>query len=271
MKRIFTVLIFAVILLHGASVFAEKNSEVVLCCTEDAYSADYVFDVGRNPDSLQLKVNDKDCMFDWNYIKSEAKLYIGIASAKPIAKCKAIADITADKSITLTPVSLKTNGKTADLSLLNHISADMPEKAPTCDLPGSSGGIFCSRCGVTLAEPTVLPATGPIVKATLSTDNVLTISGTLSDNISADGVVIAAVYGKNKLIKLFDISAQNQNSINFKTENITDADTVKIFRWESILNLKPIYGDIEVKISQKTPFCRPAEGRQINVCKLYLL
>lgn len=252
MKRILTILLFAIMLSASSNlgVYAEVGvkTPVSICCIGDLYSVDYEFKTDGSVENVKFHIAGAAC--NWNYSKAESKLYISIASAVPIAKTAEIATVISNDKITLTPVSVRLNGWITETGCIYHSESEMPEIKPTCDSDGSTGGTICTRCGVTLTEPTVLPATGPIVKAELSEENVLTINGTLSDSAEADGAVLVVIYSDKRLVKLCDISKQNQKSINLEIADMGDADTVKIFRWESISNMKPIHDDIEVKVTR---------------------
>lgn len=252
MKRILTILLFAIMLsaISNLGVYAEVGvkTPVSVCCIGDLYSVDYEFQTDGSIENVKFNIADAAC--NWNYSKAESKLYVSIASAVPIAKTAEIAAVISNDKITLTPVLIRLNGWITETGCIYHSESEMPEIKPTCDSDGSTGGTLCTRCGVTLTEPTVLPATGPIIKAVLSDDNVLTVNGTLSDSSEADGAVLVGVYSDTRLVKLCDISKQNQKSINLEIADIGDADTVKIFRWESISNMKPIHDDIEVKVAR---------------------
>ena len=252
MKRILTILLFAIMLSASLclGVYAEAGAEtpISICCIGDLYSVDYEFKTDGIVENVKFNIAGAAC--NWNYSKAESKLYISVASAVPIAKTAEIAAVISNDKITLTPVSVRLNGWITETGCIYHSESEMPEKKPTCDSDGSTGGTLCTRCGVTLTEPTVLPATGPIVKAELSDDNVLTINGTLSDSAEAYGAVLVVIYSDKRLVKLCDISKQNQKSIKLEIDNMGDADTVKIFRWESISNMKPIHDDIEVKVTR---------------------
>lgn len=252
MKRILTILLFAMMLSASLclGVYAEAGVEtpVSVCCIGDLYSVDYEFKTDGSVENVKFNIAGAAC--NWNYSKAESKLYISVASAVPIAKIAEIATVISNDKITLTPVLIRLNGWITETGCIYHSESEMPEIKPTCDSDGSTGGTLCTRCGVTLTEPTVLPATGPIIKAVLSDDNVLTVNGTLSDSAVADSAVLVGVYSDKKFVKLCDISTQNQKSINLEIADMSDADTVKIFRWESISNMKPIHDDIEVKVTR---------------------
>ena len=252
MKRILTILLFAMMLSASLclGVYAEAGvkTPISICCIGDLYSVDYEFKTDGSVENVKFHIVGAVC--NWNYSKAESKLYISVASAVPIAKTAEIATVISNDKITLTPVSVRLNGWITETGCIYHSESEMPEIKPTCDSDGSTGGTLCTRCGVTLTEPTVLPATGPIVKATLSDDNVLTINGTLSDSAEADGAVLVVIYSDKRLVKLCDISKQNQKSINLEIDNMGRADLIRIFRWESLSNMKPIHDDIEVKVTR---------------------
>lgn len=252
MKRILTILLFAIMLSVGSclgiNAEAEVKTPVSVCCIGDLYSVDYEFKTDGIVENVKFNIAGAAC--NWNYSKAESKLYISVASAVPIAKTAEIAAVISNDKITLTPVLVRLNGWITETGCIYHSESEMPEIKPTCDSDGSTGGTLCTRCGVTLTEPTVLPATGPIVKAELSEENVLTINGAVSDNAVADGAVLVGIYSDKRLVKLCDISKQNQTSIKLEIDNMGSADLVKIFRWESISNMKPISDDIEVKVTR---------------------
>lgn len=250
MRKLALLLIIIMIIPFSASAEEAFVTDVVLCANDDVDAVDYVFKVVGGASDLRIKTYDTSCLFEWNYIKNEARLYISFASASPLKRCKTLAEVVSDADISIVPISVVIDGKKSDLSHLSHIGTAMSDKAPTCDSPGRTGGTFCARCGITLTEPTILPATGPIVKAELSEENVLIINGTLSDSAEAADAVLVGVYSDKGLVKLCDISKQNQKSIKLEIDNMGDADTVKIFRWESLSNVKPIYDDIEVKVTR---------------------
>lgn len=252
MKRILTILLFAIMLSAnlclGVYAEAEVKTPVSVCCIGDLYSVDYEFKTDGSVENVKFNIAGAVC--NWNYSKTESKLYISVASAVPIAKPSEIATVISNDKVTLTPVSVRLNGWITETGCIYHSESEMPEIKPTCDSDGSTGGTFCTRCGVTLTEPTVLPATGPIIKAVLSDDNVLTINGMISDSAEADGAVLVGIYSDKRLVKLCDISKQNQKSINLEIADMGAADTVKIFRWESVSNMKPIHDNIEVKVTR---------------------
>lgn len=250
MKRILTMLLSVIVLSANLclGVYAETRFEtpVSICCIGDLYSVDYEFKTDGSAEDVEFDITGAVC--SWNYSKAEGKLYISVASAVPIAKSAKLAAVISNEKITLTPVSVRLNGWLTETACIYHSESAMPETKPTFDTDGSTGGTFCTRCGVTLTKPTVLPSTGVSVTASLSEDNTLTISGAVP---AADGVVLVGIYSGKKFMKVCNISAQNQNSINLKIEGMTGADAVKIFRWDSFSGMKPIYDDVEVKVTEE--------------------
>ena len=253
MKKITSSILAFALMLTGITAFADTSfaTPVILCCGSDVYAADYVFSVERTGNISSVNILDKNCISEWNFIESEARLYISLASATPLERLKTIAEVISDTQITLIPVSVTLNGKTADPSCLSHTEADMEIKEPTIDSPGASGGKVCSVCSAILKEPdTVIPPTGPKVSASLSVDNKLTVSGAISDNKAANCTVLLAVYGSGKFMHIVNITDKDQNAINIDFENMKNADTVKIFRWENLSNIKPIHNYIEVEVAK---------------------
>ena len=251
MKKAITVLLFTMIISAfpslGICAEAEVETPVNICCIGDLYSVDYEFDVSGEIEDVRCDIDGG--MFTSNYKKDENKLYISYA-ASTASKAGRIATVISNEKITLTPVLVRLNGWITENNCVYHAEIAMDEKEPTIDTAGSRGGVKCARCGFVSEEPTILPAVGPAVSAALSADNTLTISGALSDKETADGVVLVGIYTDQKFIKLCDISTQNQNNINLNIENMSGADTVKIFRWDSISNLKPASDVFEVEVKQ---------------------
>ena len=129
-----------------------------------------------------------------------------------------------------------------------HTSVVKPGYAPGCDLPGLTDEIYCVICSEVLKPAEIIQPVGARIEAKSESDGALTISGAISDNSAADGIVLAGVYGNDQLIKVYDITGQDQNNINLKIEGVLGADKVKIFRLESILSMKPTHDDIEVEV-----------------------
>lgn len=236
--------------LNGTQDGAEHGivTELALCCTQEVESVDCVYSISGTGtiSSLELKVSD--CLYDWNV--KDGKLYLSIATSGIIAKCRTLAEVTSLGEITLTPISLLLNGETADISHLHHGERiPIPELTPTCDKPGSTGGATCSICGAVLEENTVLPALGPSVAAILSSDGTLTINAVLSDDAATENTILLAVYSNGRMLCCKNISTLTQNDLHLTLSGVRNADTVKIFRLDSMEACNPLRAAIEVAVT----------------------
>ena len=227
--------IFMVFCMMASSVcYADETYEtpISLCYDGDAYSVDYVFEVTGDASVTEVILNDNDCYFDWNYIASEARLYISLASGNVIERADTIATIISDAEIELIPVKVVVNGKIKNDVYAFHTPDEIEEEIPTIEKPGSTSGELCISCGLILVKPEILPAKGPSVKAILDSDGVLMVSGGLSDSSNAEGMTYLAVYDEsNRMIHLEDITDLDQSDFNAEIENVTDACTVKVMRF----------------------------------------
>lgn len=224
------------------------QTELSLCRTDNVISVDCVFAVSGEGTITDVTLAGENWSREWNYVASEKQLYVAIASAEPFGQVKSLATVTSDGEITLTPVSVKVNGKTADTACLSHGSASaMKEIEPTCDKPGSTGGSTCSVCGAVLEESTVLPARGPQVTAKLSGGK-LTVSGALTDDAETENTVLLAVYrADGRMLACVDISREPQNALHLVRDNMQSAKTVKIFRLGS--DLIPCFDALSITVS----------------------
>lgn len=252
MKKLTAALLFVMIVTLSFGVFADSTVSlpVTLCCSDDVYSVDFVFAVEGGGTITACTVADKTCLSDWNFVDSDARLYLSLASAESMKKYKTLAEFSAEGGVTLKPISVKINGKAEDISCLSHgAETDKPDTLPTCDAPGGKGGKICSICGVTLKEHSIeIPATGPQISSTLSTGGTLTVSGAVSDSETTENCVMLGIYNDSKLLDCVDISNKPQNKLNVEIENMQGADTVKIFRWSSLSSMAPLYGAVEVEV-----------------------
>ena len=252
MKKLTSILIAILLLLSSIAVYADADYtyDISLCYSGDAFSVDYVFSVPDGVEILSVSVSDANCFYDWNYVKSEARLYLSLASGNVIPKAKTIATVKTNVDSELSLISMKVNGKTA-ANAYEHTPQDMEYVAPGFDTPGLSGGKTCSNCGIVLKEPDAVEPTGPIVSAVLDSNKTLTVSGGVSDNKVAEGTTYLAVYNKdNRLLELKIITELDQSNFNVPIENMKDAHTVKIFRWE-ILTLRPLHNAVEVSVKSE--------------------
>ena len=247
MKK-FLISMLVVLMALPCTAFAEETyqTSIALCYDGDAYSADYVFDVPEGANILSVSITASSCFYDWNFVQDEARLYLSLASASPIAKAKIIATIVTDKEkVFLEPVSVVVNGNIKENVSAYHTAIPMDALAPGFDTPGHIGGEKCANCGITLIEPTPVSPTGPKVKAILEERGTLTVSGGLSDTPAAEGTTFLAVYDKdNRMLTLANITAQDQSDFSLSIENMKDAHTVKVLRW-AMPSLIPLHNAVE--------------------------
>lgn len=222
------------------------------CYDGDLYSVDYVFDVPVEVEVLSVASNYKNCIYNWDFIKSESKLYISIESKEAIPKMDTLLTVKITGKLPyLALLSVKVNGEIKGISSVYHITTPiMDYVAPTFDTPGQFGGEKCSKCGIVIIEPTLIKPTGPIVNANLSNDNTLIVAGGLSDNSVAEGLTFVAVYDVNKrMIGFYDASEEDQSSFSVSFENCKDVQTVKVMRWRKD-TLKPLCKSVEITVSK---------------------
>ena len=163
MKKYIAIIISIILAFGGIRAWAEEGYSygISLCYDGDAYSVDYVFDVPEDVDILSVSIADANCFYDWNYIKSEARLYISLASGNIIPKGKVIATVEISEERTfLVPISIKVNGSTKDKVYAYHTDVPMSYVPPTCEDTGLTWGRYCSNCGIVLDEQEIIPANG---------------------------------------------------------------------------------------------------------------
>ena len=253
MKKFLTILL-VVLMALPCTAFAEETYQttIALCYDGDAYSADYVFDVPEGANISSVTISDSNCFYDWNFDKNEARLYISLASGNVIVKAKSIVTIVTDnEKIFLEPVSIVVNGNIKENVSAYHTAIPMDALNPGYDTPGHIGGEKCANCGITLTEPSPVSPTGPKIKAVLDESGTLTVSGGLSDTPAAEGTTFLAVYNKdNRMLTLANITAQDQSDFSISIENMKDAHTVKVLRWETA-TLRPLHNAVEVNVISK--------------------
>lgn len=253
MKKFLTILL-VVLMALPCTAYADETypTSISLCYSGDAYAVDYVFNVPEGTNISSVTISDANCFYDWNYDKNEARLYISLASGNVIVKTKSIVTIVTDnEKIFLEPVSIVVNGNIKENVSAYHTAIPMDALAPGFDTPGHIGGEKCANCGITLIEPTPVSPTGPKVKAVLDEIGTLTVSGGLSDNPTAEGTTFLAVYNKdNRMLTLANITDQDQSDFSISIENMKDAHTVKVLRWETA-TLRPLHNAVEVNVISK--------------------
>lgn len=243
MKKFLTILL-VVLMALPCTAFAEETyqTSIALCYDGDAYSADYVFDVPEGANILSVSITASSCFYDWNFVQDEARLYLSLASASPIAKAKSIATIVTDKeNLLLEPASVVVNGNIKENVSAYHTVLPMESMPPTFDTLGHIGGEKCANCGIILTEPSPVSPTSPKVKAVLEKSGTLTVSGGLSDTPTAEGTTFLAVYNKdNRMLTLANITVLDQSDFSISIENMKDAYTVKVLRW-AMPSLRPLH------------------------------
>jgi len=158
MKKILSaVLIFAVVI--SSLVYAEDvfTTELTICTGEEVYSVDIVCMVKGSTDITSVKLNVKNCIFDWNYVDADARLYISLASATPIALARTIATVTSTDGVDITMESAVINGDSKITVSDTHTEMEIPRQSATDDSLGYSAGSQCSVCGAVIEAPRELP------------------------------------------------------------------------------------------------------------------
>lgn len=252
MKKLLTILLACCVgavhmAAHAAPAF---ETPVILCCAGEVYAVDLVYQTTQPVQITAVQFHlEEDAMTDWNYVESEKKLYISIASAYPIASSKQLATITTAQQADFTPISAVVNGNQTDGVFTEHAATGIPDAAPGCETPGSTGGVQCARCGIILEAPQEIPPTGPIVHARLEAGGVLTVSGKLADGETVPHAVFIGCYdGGHRLIAAQDISHLNQSGFTVSIQGCADAQTIQIFRWD-LASLQPQYRVVEQPVN----------------------
>ena len=158
MKKILsTVLIFALVI--GSLVYAEDvfTTELTICTGEEVYSADIVCTVGGSTEITSVKLNVEGCIYDWNYVKKDARLYVSLASASPISLTRAVATVTATDDVAIEIESVVINGDSKLSVSLVHTEEEMPRQPATEDSVGYSAYGVCVLCGALVEAPRELP------------------------------------------------------------------------------------------------------------------
>ena len=255
MKKAVTILITFMLLISSVSAAAKTITPsvcdfgVALCYDGDAYSVDYILDVPTDAEVLSVSLNIENCFYDWNYVKSEARLYISLASANVIPETDSIATVRMQATLPyLTPYSVTINGSARNNDYFYHKSVTLDSVEPGFDTPGSYGGKICSGCGAVLEEGKELSPTGPVVTAVLDSGKALTVSGGVSDNEIAKGRVYLAIYdAENKMLGVKDITDLNQSDFITSIPNVGGAQNVKLLRW-AFNSLTPMYDAVIISV-----------------------
>lgn len=184
---------------------------------------------------------------DWNYVASEHRLYISIASSEKIDLSCPIAEINAN-DISLTLEQLLVNGQCVDDPIFVHTPQSVPAVPPTCDRPGLSEGSTCEVCGAVLKEQKTIPATGPTLSAVLDGSGKLRIRGAVSDEETIEGRTLIAVYAAgNKMLALCDLGAQKLNAVDLVITDCSTAAKVRLYQLSDIW--MPLGAPIDIPVS----------------------
>ena len=250
MRKFLSFLLAFMLMVPCCGVIAQEVIEtpVALCYNEDAYSIDYEFLVSDNANITNVRLELSGCFYDWNYVKTDARLYISLASANPIPKSIAVATIISDDAITVSPLSIRVNGIISNNAKCNHTETKTDALAPSVEKPGMSEGLKCTDCELVIKESEEIPATGPVVTAVSDENGNLTVCGALSDSAEANGITYLAIYDKSeRMITVCDITKLNQSDFTTTVQNVNNAYKIKILRW-SASGLTPLYNAVDVYI-----------------------
>lgn len=119
MKKILSLIlitcVLSVVAISCVWAASDYTYPVIIRQQGDVYSVDYVFKVEGECDITAVIAMDENCLLDWNFVESEARLYISLASANPIAKKAKIAEVKSTAKIKLIAESLKVNGNITEV------------------------------------------------------------------------------------------------------------------------------------------------------------
>lgn len=218
-------------MLCTVTVNAQSKTSLAICCTGDIYSVDMVYALTEGTMVSSVSLNVKDCIYDWNV--SDGRLYISVAAASPIRLDAYPVEVVTNVQAELTPVSVKVNGKSGENIKTEHTAEVVEGTPPTCDGTGLTDGEKCSDCGVVLTAQQVIPATGPVLSASLSAEGMLALSGAITDNPVTQGKTLVAVYrADGRMIAFRNITDENQSGFTVDIEGCAAASEIKILRWE---------------------------------------
>ena len=159
MKKILSTILIISIVVGSCLVFAADvySTELTICTDKDVYSVDLNCSVSAPTDILSVKINSDGCMFDWNYVETDARLYISLASASPIQLTKALVTISTSNDVKITTESVSINGNKKLSVNDTHTETVIPRQPSTEETVGYSEGSVCSVCGAVIESPRELP------------------------------------------------------------------------------------------------------------------
>lgn len=202
---------------------------VTICCPGEIIAVDLVYTVPAGAEIRSVRFPE-GLRGEWNYIAEKNRLRIAVASPSPLELADAIAEIDAGGA-KLTLQEILVNGQQWESPVLTHTPKAVAGKQPTCDQPGLSDGSVCAACGAVLQAQSVLPATGPVLDASVNSTGELHLKGALSDAQSVEGRLLVAVYAENgQMLTCCDISSQNPGALDLTIPDCADAARVKLLR-----------------------------------------
>lgn len=162
MKKLFVIFLAILICMAQFPVCAadEIVLPVALCCGEDAYSLELVYAVSSGAGNVSVELAVDHCLYDWNYLSQEGKLYIAIASAAVLPKDRTIVNIHAGAGAVLTLESVCVNGNVTENVYTSHTEEVDKAQDATCINTGFTEGKHCSVCGEILIAQEEVPARG---------------------------------------------------------------------------------------------------------------
>jgi len=235
MRKLLPVILAVCVCLCCVSVRAETDTEipVTLCYSGEVYAVDYVFSVSGDAD-IRGAACGPGIMLDWNCIASEGRLYISLASGRPIPPAKHLLTVTASAGTTLQLESVAINGVRRDDVFSAHTGEEIPAVPPTYDSEGWTAGVKCAHCGYVSVQPQPVPALTPEVEIFFAADDSITVSGKLSDTADVRGhTVIEILSAQGTILHSEDITQLDLRAFSVRLEDCAGASSVRITRLDA--------------------------------------